>query len=480
MSISRCGLQITRDFTITNDYHNHPRHKQIGCLISGVMVQDTPESKSMTKESMTTNDTINDQLEQEMDVEREEKKIKDLIIKEQEGGGVNVNYNMMGNGLFSKLSRIPRLFKSGVDSVSAKISNTFPNSDENARPLYPGEHHALFKLPSGKYGRANYAGPGTHIVERIKRNDPPRVPTDKVGQAHDIRYALAETDADVRNADVKFVRKLKQLKRTNKDRNVNIYPSMIGIRGKMAAENFSLLSRKAFIDDEKPKPADKVMLSKKIKQLEQEGFGQKGKGAMWKRSPRLHQNWQRPSQGRPLYFDRRVHRMSGSGPQGNIAGTTKTQSLGKIGSAVRGQVQVDRRSNRTLTSIIADSQDSSGRALKNTKAAFKNRNFQSVAQTGSGQHPTPHATAGSETIMGRGYPGSNIADPARDVHTGSGRKQKNKKYPGDELLKNIHGLLGKPKKKGKRRKKKYPMYMDEHNMSSFLANKMLPMVMAKG
>ena len=35
MSISRCGLQVSRDFTITNTIHDHPRSVQMRCWISG-------------------------------------------------------------------------------------------------------------------------------------------------------------------------------------------------------------------------------------------------------------------------------------------------------------------------------------------------------------------------------------------------------------------------------------------------------------
>lgn len=42
--------------------------------------------------------------------------------------------------------------------VGKAIQNVLPSSDENARPGYPGERHAILQLPNGKYGVANYMG----------------------------------------------------------------------------------------------------------------------------------------------------------------------------------------------------------------------------------------------------------------------------------------------------------------------------------
>jgi hypothetical protein len=39
--------------------------------------------------------------------------------------------------------------------------------------------------------------PGTQITKRLKRGDPPRAISDKVAQAHDIRYGLAKGQKEV-------------------------------------------------------------------------------------------------------------------------------------------------------------------------------------------------------------------------------------------------------------------------------------------
>jgi len=53
--------------------------------------------------------------------------------------------------------------------------NVMPLSDDDARPPYAGENHAMLYLPSEKYGPANYVGPETQIIKRLERNDPAKI-----------------------------------------------------------------------------------------------------------------------------------------------------------------------------------------------------------------------------------------------------------------------------------------------------------------
>ena len=77
-----------------------------------------------------------------------------------------------GSGFFDSVKSILNVGKNVLfGDVGTRISNAIPDSDANARPLYPGEIHTLLKLPNGAYGRANFMGPNTHIIERIKRGD---------------------------------------------------------------------------------------------------------------------------------------------------------------------------------------------------------------------------------------------------------------------------------------------------------------------
>jgi hypothetical protein len=68
-----------------------------------------------------------------------------------------------------------------------------------------GEMHGLLELPNGKYAFANYMGPGTQVLTRLKRGDKGMTPVDKLAKIHDIDYALATTPAQVREADAQFI-----------------------------------------------------------------------------------------------------------------------------------------------------------------------------------------------------------------------------------------------------------------------------------
>ena len=71
--------------------------------------------------------------------------------------------------------------------------------------LMPGEKHQIIYLPDGTYNPARFSGPGTQLDTRIRRGDKPLSYVDTVAQGHDLRYALAQTEADVRTADNKMV-----------------------------------------------------------------------------------------------------------------------------------------------------------------------------------------------------------------------------------------------------------------------------------
>lgn len=165
-----------------------------------------------------------------------------------------------------------------VDIYSSGFVTTLKNiispSDANARPGFVGEKHQILKLPNGKLGIANYSGPGTSIIKRIRRADPPRTKTDKTAQAHDLRYSLFDSDKSMRNADVKMVNKLKSIERKGSDSRLNTVPARLAITSKMKLEDMGLLSRDAFKNLKKINPDDRRVLLDKLNELEQEGYGQ--------------------------------------------------------------------------------------------------------------------------------------------------------------------------------------------------------------
>lgn len=165
--------------------------------------------------------------------------------------------------------------------VGTAVKNILPASDENARPQYVGERHAILKLPNGKYGVANFMGPATQIVKRLKRGDPPRTEGDKVAQRHDIDYALAaglenkEAQAKaVRVADKNMVSSLDRIARRKGDAPQNLMIARRLIQGKMAAEDVGLLKTDKFAGDlQKISRPDKILLMAKATELEQAGYG---------------------------------------------------------------------------------------------------------------------------------------------------------------------------------------------------------------
>ncbi len=173
-----------------------------------------------------------------------------------------------GSGFFDSVRNFP--------NVVNKIMNVMPDGDNTARPGFPGEKHQILKLSNGKYGRANYSGPGTRIGERLVRGDPPRTLTDKVAQAHDIRYSFAQSQNDIYNADSKFINKLSQIERAGTDAPFNTKLARTLITGKMALEKSGLAKSgqiasfggvaKGDIDNPQQRKA-------KLQELEQQGFG---------------------------------------------------------------------------------------------------------------------------------------------------------------------------------------------------------------
>lgn len=195
------------------------------------------------------------------------------------GHGPKCGCSQCGSGIFDSI-------RSGIDKGKAlgikasdlatgefgtALRNLIPSSDENARAQFPGEKHAILKLPNGKWGQANFMGPGTELEKRLMRGDPPRTMADRVAMAHDSRYGLAKTQADVASADRKMIAKLQDMKRKRQDARVNIEMGLRPIQAKMRAEQFGLVQpgKIATFGD----VSNRALVEGKLKQLEQAGFG---------------------------------------------------------------------------------------------------------------------------------------------------------------------------------------------------------------
>lgn len=151
--------------------------------------------------------------------------------------------------------------------------------------LKDGEKHAIIYDPvKKKYTAANYIGPGTDLITRLKRGDEPKVLSDKEAQAHDIRYTLSKDVNGIKSADDKMVSKLKELRKTKQDSAFNTIPAQLGIQANQVLAK--ILPTKYFDKfvnymtnykdyNSKLSNDDKLFLEKKLKELESEGFGKK-------------------------------------------------------------------------------------------------------------------------------------------------------------------------------------------------------------
>ena len=185
-----------------------------------------------------------------------------------------------GSGLIDSIrasvGALKRIKNLATGDIGTAIRNALPDSDENARPGFPGENHAILKLPNGKFGVANYMGPGTQLVKRLKRGDPGRTMSDTVSMAHDSRYGLAKSQKDVASADRKMISKLKDMQKKRQDSKFNIQLGMKPIQAKMHAERLGLVKPGTIASFGDIAPGDRALVSGNLSKLEQEGFGAPG------------------------------------------------------------------------------------------------------------------------------------------------------------------------------------------------------------
>ena len=158
--------------------------------------------------------------------------------------------------------------KGFIDSISNKVLSNKHNI------ALPNEKHQIIYLPDGTYNPARYSGPGTNLKVRIGRNDQPLSYVDKVAEGHDLRYALASTDADIRTADNKMIQLLTKAQQQKLDSNFNINQGML-IKAKILLEDKFGVPKTFFTTYGKAgqPAADITMYENKLRELQQQGFG---------------------------------------------------------------------------------------------------------------------------------------------------------------------------------------------------------------
>lgn len=175
-----------------------------------------------------------------------------------------------------------------VDKVSG-CKNKNPEWDYKPKP---GEKHQVF-LKDGCSFRGFFSGPGTRIIKGVKEllakhNGnismalQPKNFASKVdlyaALPHDIRYLLANREdkakgeADVRKADLKFIRTLENLLKTGQEPKVNVWPPLQAMKAKVFGEKLKVVKVYG-IGGENGTPEDFELCRKVLKHLEMKGYG---------------------------------------------------------------------------------------------------------------------------------------------------------------------------------------------------------------
>ena len=160
-----------------------------------------------------------------------------------------------------------------IDNIANKLLSTKENK------LLPGEKHQMIKMPDGRIAPTVYSGPGTQLETRIRRGDKPLSYVDKTAQAHDIRYQLAKTEADVKKADADMIVNLDKAKAQNLDNLFNIRQAELIKMKYLLQDKFGVPTSffTTFGLDSIKDPTIIPIMESKLKELEQQGFGIKRK-----------------------------------------------------------------------------------------------------------------------------------------------------------------------------------------------------------
>ena len=175
----------------------------------------------------------------------------------------------------NKTGMLRKLYDAGALTYGL---NLLPSSDEKARPKFVGEKHAILRLPNGRPGIANWCGPKTQVLKRLKRNDPARTYVDKICKAHDVRYMSSGGDpAKIRQADLYMINKIREAEMKKLDRPVNLKVARWAIQGKNLAEDLGVMEKGSYgitkENYDKLSPSDRALIERTRQNLSQQGFG---------------------------------------------------------------------------------------------------------------------------------------------------------------------------------------------------------------
>ena len=128
-----------------------------------------------------------------------------------------------------KKIRIKKIKNINGDGIYDKTVNFLFKPDV---PLKDGEKHAIIWDPKKKkLTPANYIGPGTDVLNKVKSGVRPITPADKIAMRHDLQYSLSNNIDGIKSADDIMVESLKKARKLGKDNAFNTIPAQIGIQG---------------------------------------------------------------------------------------------------------------------------------------------------------------------------------------------------------------------------------------------------------
>ena len=145
--------------------------------------------------------------------------------------------------------------------------------------LRPGERHPVMRLKSGKYRPGRFMGPGSHVLDRLREGQRGISPVDDVSARHDLAYALAKNENDIRIADEHMLARIKEIEdgRHGGDTRWNINLGRGGISSKIFLEDKVGVPKKWFTNFGDIDDKDREFAQEKYDKLTQEGFGRKRK-----------------------------------------------------------------------------------------------------------------------------------------------------------------------------------------------------------
>jgi hypothetical protein len=147
-----------------------------------------------------------------------------------------------------KPAPVAKLFGLHPDDLRARKKRN------DAQPMFEGENHGVVWVPGSGFERTNYMGPGTNIMERIKRGDQGKTPIDQISKLHDIDYSLAgmaksdkEQEILARKADERMISSGWKAYREGKENLFNLTEGAGLIKAKNILEDWGILNPRKFL-----------------------------------------------------------------------------------------------------------------------------------------------------------------------------------------------------------------------------------------